>query len=177
MIMQMRRRWTGLLAIMGAAAVLSGCANKGPQVACPTVDVVDALHQTTAFKAGAIGDLSAVLHLVEIADFAATCRVSKDQISLPIKVRLIANRGPANVTDDAEVAYFVAILDAAENVVTKQVYQARVPFDGGSQRVAIDEEFMPVLPYKSADERAGYRVLIGLQVDRATLQYQRSRRQ
>jgi hypothetical protein len=81
------------------------------------------------------------------------------------------------VTDDAEVAYFVAILDAAENVVTKQVYQARVPFDGGSQRVAIDEEFMPVLPYKSADERAGYRVLIGLQVDRATLQYQRSRRQ
>lgn len=175
--MRMHPQWTALMAMTVVAAVLTGCARKGPEVACPTVDVVDALHQTTAFRPESVGDLSAVLYRVEIFSLEASCQVSRDQIKLPISFRLIADRGPANFTNDAKIAYFVAILDAAENIVTKEVYQARVPFEEGRQRVAIDEALIPVLPYKSADERAGYRVLIGLQLNRSELEYKRSRRQ
>ncbi|MEC8846900.1 MAG: hypothetical protein VXW81_07300, partial [Pseudomonadota bacterium] len=80
--------WRRVLVPLALAVVVAGCAAKGPQPACPTVDVINDLHRTTVFAAGGAGDPAAVSHTLRIADFSAQCVYRKNAITLPVTVTL-----------------------------------------------------------------------------------------
>ena len=159
-----------VFAPLAAALVLAGCAAKGPQPACPTVDVISDLHRTTVFAVGRTDDAAAVLHEMRITDFSAQCVYRKGAVSLPVTVGLSARRGPANDSGRALGRYFVALLDAQEAVITKRVFDVDLAFEDGARAVFKDEVTL-TLPFRAADDLDGWRVLIGLQLSAEALAY------
>ena len=160
--------WRRVLVPLALAVVVAGCAAKGPQPACPTVDVINDLHRTTVFAAGDAGDPAAVSHTLRITDFRAQCVYRKNAITLPVTVTLSAQRGPVNDGGRAPGRYFVAVLNAQDAVITKRVFDVDLAFKEGAQAVFSDEVTL-TLPFAAAADLDGWRVLIGLQLSAEAL--------
>ena len=166
-------RWCAtLLALVAACS-----SDKGPPPGCPVTNFVSDLDHVTEFTDGAVGDLTDVRFDAQLASLSAICNFESDELVMDIAFQVIAARGPANKSNQAAVTYFLAISDETGAVIAKQTFDNTLPFKGNLRRVAIKDEFEPKIPYP-ADRKIlnDYRVLIGFQLTKEQLAYNRSRR-
>ena len=91
---------------------------------------------------------------------------NKDGIDIAFTLHLEAARGPRLGGSQASFPYFIAVVDPAEKILSRQVITAQFKFSG-SDKVSGDDEKMHVfIPLPGSAQQVGpdYRVLVGFRL-------------
>ncbi len=157
-----------------AAASLAGCASEATRtmsadgLTCPQVGIVRELAETT-FYAETGRDLTDVIARGQLVDFNGQCHyVTKDRrdyVEVELNLTVEGELGPNAQGRLIRFPYFVAVVDVAGNIATKQVYEAEIAVPEGQRRQRIVEQLWPVIPLGQPTDGMGYRVLMGLQLN------------
>lgn len=170
-----RRAGRGHWLAVPVAAAMAACSNSPPPT-CPEAGTLADAARVVAFRDGG-RDLTDKRFEVRIADVAVACEVDRDAdeqtVRAEMKVRFDAEKGPANTRDAAAFRYFVAITDARRNVITRKAFDARVSLPGNATRNQTVQTLSPTLPLKPDANPGAYRFLVGLELSRAQLRYNR----
>jgi hypothetical protein len=156
-------RKAAVLLLAGFAAI-GGCSSKG-EPPCPPAGIVSELVQLTRYRQGAGRDLSDVLYTVRVAEVARACKVDRAGANVDLRVVFVAERGPASApTEAVDFEYFVAVANADEQVIAKELFRSRIDF-GGRNRIAVaEEQSVQRVPVTRQPESATSRIIVGLQL-------------
>jgi hypothetical protein len=166
-------RRAALVALLTVPAVLSACGSKR-EPACPSSAILSDASKVTRFQ-GAGRDLTDVVNQGEILEIGVSCKYEKNAVVLTLQVAVAGQRGPADRTRKADFEYFVAILDPAGNIVTKEPFRVNFDFPPNRERLAIVDELEPRIPLKDLAQGPGYGVRVGFQLTQDELDWNRKR--
>ncbi|MGV8998461.1 MAG: hypothetical protein ACOH12_16095 [Parvibaculaceae bacterium] len=185
------RRGIALVALLALPLALGGCSWLGmggddedeaisaikdaAPKPCPTVGVLDGADKITVFN-GNGQDLTDVVVRAEISKAATTCKYNTDDntISVDIAFNGGAEMGPAATSREISLKGFLAVTRIDGTRVSKQVYDIPLTFDEGTRHVrflkSIEET---VVPYTEQKNGSYYEFLVGFQVTKDQLEYNR----
>jgi hypothetical protein len=178
----LRRALTVAGSLFALALLVSGCAGKADDVGappCPKVAALaDAAHMTV-FRSGAGRDLTDISYEADIGRIGGECIYNRRKTSVTVDMKLVitAKRGPADQKRFADLAYFVAIVDAQANVLARQEFQSQVTFPEDQDQVATLEELQQIIPLKKDQPGSDYDVLVGFRLSRDQVERNRGRGQ
>lgn len=157
-----------------AVAGLAGCtAAEGFPPPCPSLALLKNGADLTRFDPRG-RDVTDLLVTARITEVPAKCtRVGADKIKATLSVSVDVQRGPASTAPNADITYFVSVLDG-DQVLDQQDFPLRADFTQGPSRLTVKgdpvELLLPVTPQKSA---AAYRVFVGLRLTPEELAWNR----
>ncbi|MDP6689547.1 MAG: hypothetical protein QF384_08635 [Alphaproteobacteria bacterium] len=157
---------------------LSACSlfQSGSPKVCPRVALLNDAAKMTQYRDGPGRDLIDVVYEARVHDVKWGCKYVDSRVRVEVKIDIVAQRGPASSGDGAQVPFFVAIIDSAQNIVAKKVFQSEVEFRGGRRRAGVREEIDQTIFLKQGEHGSDYEVIVGLQVSEQQLQQNRGRR-
>jgi hypothetical protein len=168
------------LALLGAfIPLLAGCGGGDTDdafaPACPNVAIVRDAADLSRFR-GSGRDLTDAVLSGRITNIGGACkRDGADTVVTTVQVGIELQRGPAAPGRQAQLAYFVAVLDG-ERILDKQVFGLRAEFPANADRLRLSgddvELRLPVRPGKTA---AAYRIQVGFQLAPVELEVNRRR--
>jgi hypothetical protein len=179
--MTLRPTRSSLIAVSAAlllAAVLAACSSKAPNLPpCPRVGILGDAYKATQYREGPGRDLTDVAFDTELLDYNGSCKYEGNQavVVISFMLQVGATRGPAATGAEAQVPYFVAVVDKQQNVLTRERFVARVPFKDGQRRVIVAEELEQSIPL-AGRRTTEFEVLVGLEVPRDQLIRNRQQR-
>ena len=179
--MTLRPARSSLFAIAAAmllAVALSACGSKAPNLPpCPRVGILGDAYKATQYRDGQGRDLTDVAFDTELLDYNGSCKYEANQTAVVVSflLQVGASRGPAANRSEAQVPYFVAVVDKQQNVLTRQRFVARVPFKEGQRRVIVVEELEQRIPL-GGRRTSELEILVGLEVPREQLDRNRQQR-
>ena len=140
---------------------------------CPTAGLVRDTADLTRYR-GAGRDITDQVLSARLTGLGGSCRRDgPDIVVTTVTVGVDLTRGPAASSRNAEVSYFVAVVDG-EKILEKQVFTLTAEFPGNTDRLRLKgdevELRLPVTPKRSA---AVYRIEVGFQLTAAELQLNR----
>jgi hypothetical protein len=162
-----------------AALTLSACATDKPEERlCPPAGAVAGVERMTSFRPGGGQDLTEVAFTAQVDSVESVCQYDDEGVEVAMNIRLVAERGPADTTRQADLQYFVAIENGPGNFTAKEVYDVSLPFEGNRRRIGVVEEVDIMIPTPADKNFADIRILIGLQITPEQVEYnKRARRQ
>ncbi len=164
------------LALVALALLLSSCASSKRLAYCPSMtSVLDAV-VVTQFKPGTTPDPSNALYTVKIANVDGNCSYDKQgkSSSSDIDVTFEATRATAGDEAQYTVPYFVAV-STGDRIITKQARSVQIDFPAGETTVSVDEPVNSINLQTDHDKKPyEYQVLVGLQLTKAQLDYNRT---
>lgn len=170
-----RRALAGVL-----LAVLVGCGTdsdigKAPLV-CPTVGVLSDASEMRVFGEGAPRDLANLAYTLEFmrADLLE-CALEKGVMTASLRFEARAKAGPAAPANSYEYFYFVARLNPAGEVVSKDVLKGSVKFKSGKSESLFAEDYDDIeFTVPEDKDGLGYEILLGFQLSREQLELNRA---
>lgn len=184
------RRAAGRAALLAAALLLPGACSlfgeDAPPPPCPPLVSPAEVDHLTRFD-GAGRDLTDVVFQARIRDVAGTCEYERDDtlVESDLLITFEVERGPALRRLQAEAgsqiasfSYFVAVATAESRprILTRQAFDVQVPFEGNRNRVAVTDEIAPRIPLAPGEDGNDYRIYVGIELNRAELEYNRENR-
>lgn len=167
-----------ILAVLIAAGLLAGCSSKRPNLPpCPRVGILGDAQKATQFRDGPGRDLTDVTFETQLLDYNGECKYEDKQSAVVVTfvLQVAATLGPAATVPEAQVPYFVAIVDKQQNVLSRERFVARVPFREGRRRVVVAEELEQRIPL-AGRRTSDIEILIGLEMSRDQLEKNRLQR-
>ena len=168
-----------LLAPLAVAAilVLGACAGNKPKSACPAYGILSDASRGTWFRPGDGRDIVDVAYTAEVPKIDITCSGDEKKIHATVKLQVHVRPGAAMPAEgQVSVPFFVTLTRDDREIVAQQVYSSDFTFKPGEGGKAAIEEAEIDIPLGEGDRIAAYEVLVGLKLDRAQLDYNRSRR-
>jgi len=158
-------------------AGLAGCADTKDKFApaCPGAAIVRDAADLVRYR-GAGRDLTDLVLSGRITTIGGACKQDGSAtVVTTVQVGIELQRGPAAPSRQAQLAYFVAVLDG-DRILDKQVFNLRAVFPANADRLRLSgddvELRLPVRPDKSAST---YRIQVGFQLTPVELQVNRQR--
>lgn len=169
------------LAALAGLALLSACSSKEdqPNPSCPSVLILADAEHFTQFRPGRGRDVTDIIAEGSITGFKGTCQFGKHNATLEMTLSVSFDllRGAANTDGTVNFPYFVAVPSMYPDPAGKAVIPASVQFPGNLSKVRYaDEEISLSLPLSENLTGASYEVIIGFQLDKDQLDYNRSHR-
>lgn len=172
---------TGWVAL--ALFVLAAC-QQGPEAPpppCPNIVIVQDLADLTQFLPGPGRDLTDVTLEARISDFRGFCDTDiEDDRTGTVGVDMLlifqATRGPAAVTREANVRYFVAIADQDENILAREEFETNLTFEGNRNRLRFVEELTQTIPLEAGQLGDAFNVFVGFVLSDEDLKYNLNKR-
>ncbi len=171
------RNLPGLFLVLVAAGCGMFGGAKVAQLPCPQAGILKEAQRLTKFRPGAGRDLTDVVFQVRLANVRTKCTYDKSGVKIDMLVKITAERGPADKSRKAAFAYFVAIANPAGNVLARERFAARIPFVPNISRAIATEELEQIIPLPRGRSAENYRIIIGLQLTREELEFNRRPRQ
>lgn len=167
------------LALFVLAACQQGPA--GPPPLCPNIVIVQDASVITQFLPGEGRDLTDVTMEARIADFKGFCDTDIEDdrtgiVEIDMQLLLVATRGPAAVTREATVKYFIAIADTDENILAREEFETSVTFEGNRNRVGFAEELVQKIPLRAGQRGDAFSVFVGFVLSDEDLKYNLNKR-
>jgi len=162
-----------LIAGLGLAACGSRREDTRPPP-CPRVGILGDANKGVQYREGQGRDLTDVTFETQLLDYNGDCRYEDDRAVVVVRfiLQVAATRGPAATQNEALVPYFIAVVDKQQNVLAREDFVARVPFEPGRRRVVVGEELEQRIPL--AGRNTGeLEILIGLVLGRDQLEKNR----
>jgi len=161
--------------------VAAGCGMFGgaklAQYPCPQAGILKDAQRLTKFLPGPGRDLTDVVFQVRLANVRTKCAYDKSGVKIDMLVDISAERGPADKSRKAVFAYFVAIANPAGDILARERFTALIPFVPNISRAMASEELEQMIPLPRGRSAENYRIIIGLQVTREELEFNRRPRQ
>lgn len=179
------RRLPRVLIAVAALVGLAGCSAFGdkiqPQI-CPRISVIEDAKTVTKFRPGPGRDLTDIVIEGEITALSLECSQTGDgkagtgRIDVVVILVLEAERGAADRERRGAVEYFIGIADRERNILRRQLFTAPVTFTGNVTRVQVTDEPVDLkIPLKAGQSAADYEIMVGFQLSRDELEYNRRR--
>jgi hypothetical protein len=157
---------------------LGGCGMFGPKeppTPCPRVSILGDAGRAVQFRPGPGRDPTDVLLEIEIAGISSACEFGRrnESVSVTTNIAVAATRGPAAQGDTVgNVNYFIAVTDREQNILAKQVFDARIAIPPGQRRAGVADETVQRIPLTT--RRPGdIEILVGLQLTEEQLRQNR----
>ena len=170
-----------VLPFLGACSGLGGSGEEAGQgqartaaSRCPSVAIVRDAAEVTRFREGSGRDLTDVTGRAVLADYTGGCTPREDRVTVDLNLVLAAEQGPASQAGTADYRYFVAIADAAGDILAKQEFDTTVAFPAGQRRAGTVEELTQTIPLEDGATPADYQILVGFQLTPEQLDYNRA---
>ena len=170
----MPKRAVWLPAALTAAVLLAGC--RQPEQfapACPVLKMLQDAADLTQFNGHGQDVIDTVL-VARIDALPAVCKSGpRGIVEATLNVQMVVTRGPALQGRDAQVPYFIAVMDGDRMVQQKDyLMPVSYPPNVDRGRATSEDIYMefPVTPQKSA---AAYTIYVGLRLTAEQLQYNR----
>ncbi|HEY3636750.1 MAG TPA: hypothetical protein VGK90_01265 [Rhizomicrobium sp.] len=168
---------TNPIAIVAAMAAfaLAGCSTDRTGD-CPTITGVTDASVETFFRPGTQPDPSNVQYTIELMNVKNVCDIDKKErssdVSMDISFR--ATRAQSGGEAHYTVPYFVAVTDGTTRVMVKKMYSVRIDFAPGQNTATATDSVGGVhLDVAKGKHPYDYQVLVGLQLTKAQLDYNR----
>jgi hypothetical protein len=164
-----------LLILAASAALLAGCSSEKIDY-CPGVSSLIQTSIATIFRPDTTADPSNVLYTVEIMSVQPTCDADKtgDTANTSLDVKFRATRTPNGAPAHYKVPYFVAVTREA-HIVAKKVFTVEFDFAPGQSTVLFHDAIGSAAVTAGRDKKSfDYNVLVGLQLTRDQLDYNRA---
>ena len=164
----------GKFVVFALALTLAACGGGTPEVvySCPQPFTVQDAERLTHFKEGAGRDPRDIAYEAAIIGSGPKCSLSRNRVDVTLYMRLSVSAGPSASAGRTSVPYFVRVLDANNNVVQSQDFNADFRLTSGNPRGSSQEELTFMVPVEGA-----YRIAIGLRPTPEELNYNRRGRQ
>ena len=166
--------WLGTLPLL-ALAGCGGDAQDAFAPACPGAAIVRDAADLSRTRGGQRDLVDTELE-GRITGINGRCkRDGTDTVVTTVQVGIELTRGPAAPGRQAQLAYFVAVLDG-ETILDKQVFPLRAEFPPNADRLRLaGDEVELRLPVKADKTAAAYRIEVGFQLTPEELAANRSR--
>ncbi|WP_237214522.1 hypothetical protein [Falsiroseomonas oryziterrae] len=165
-----------------AALALAGCGATGGSgagaTACPRIAILADGADLTRYRPGAPPDLTQMVVDARIAGFEARCDVTNRGGALEVRItpRFEAERGPAAQGRTAELGWFAAVTDTADNVLDRVSGRTQVTFPANTTRAAAAGPAVQLdLPLAGGQRAADYLVRLSFQLTPEELAQNRRR--
>jgi hypothetical protein len=158
-----------------AVAALSGCASKAEGPDCPRLAIPDDVGRMTKFREGPGRDLTDVAYTARLAKADGFCTAEKSSVKVEMTVQLVVERGPASDGAPVDLQYFVAVTDPARRVLAKEVFPARIAFEGSQRVSGSNEEIEERIPIPRGTDPGTYSIIVGFQLTPEEVEYNRRR--
>ncbi len=159
------------------ALVATGCGMFGgakvAQYPCPQAGILKDAQRLTQFLPGPGRDLTDVVFQVKLTNVRTKCSYGKSGVKIDMMVDIAAERGPADKSRKAVFAYFVAIANPAGTVLARERFTALSPVSPTVSRAQASEELEQIIPLPRGRSAENYRIIVGLQVTREELEFNR----
>ena len=158
--------------------VLTSCGMFGGKTAppvCPRAGILKDAAAVTKFRPGPGRDLTDVVYQARLVNLKATCKYGKKGVTVEMTVALIAERGPAIRTSKATLEYFVAITGPDGDILAKELFATPVTFPNNVTRARVADELQQIIPLARGASAANHRIIVGFQLQRDELEYNRQR--
>lgn len=160
---------------IAAAVFLAGCGSDKTGD-CPTITGVTDASMATVFRPGATPDPANVLYRVELTNVQGQCDIDKKEqyadASLQISFRV--TRAPSGDEAHYTLPYFVAITEGSERILVKRNYSVAVAFEPGQTTATVSDTVDSTHLQPAKDKHPyDYQILVGLQLSKAQLDYNR----
>lgn len=164
-----------LMIVASSVALLTSCSS-GKSNNCPGVTSLVETSVGTVFRPGASADPSNILYTVEITDVKSSCDVDKsaESSSSDLDINFRATRAPNGAGAAYHVPYFVAI-SQGDRILAKKEFTADFAFEPGQMTTTFTDSVNSASVTAGRDKKTfDYLILVGLQLTRAQLQYNRT---
>ncbi len=172
-----RRNLAGIFLVLVAAGCGMFGGAKVAQYPCPQAGILKDAQRLTKFLPGPGRDLTDVLFQVRLANVRTTCAYDKSGVKIDMLNDIAIERGPADKSRMAVFAYFVAIANPAGTILARERFTALIPFVPNVSRAVAAEELEQMIPLPRGRSAENYRIIVGLQVTREELEFNRRPRQ
>ena len=160
--------------------VVGGCTdlfgNRAPKESCPRISILSDAAQATVFRDGAGRDLRDVRFQARFGKIAANCDIEEGRVDMRASIKLVAARGPASTESVGQFTFFVALTDPSDEIIAKKVFESPLEFQAKQQRSGVIEQIEQVFVLKPGERAVQYSVLVGFQLTRDQLEYNRRNR-
>ena len=184
------RRASRWLAVLALSAAVAGCGSDDGDVApaevqvvvpdrafgCPDVSILADAAEAMTFD-GAGRDPTNLVWRTAVGEFRGGCEYGEDDVLVEIEVDFVAERGPRLQGESAPFEYFVAILDPDDRILARQSFTSIIQFDSDSQTGGTTEVLEQVIPLSQRATGPSYQILLGLQLTRDQVDFNRRRQQ
>ncbi len=166
------------LALAGTMLVLSGCGifGSGEVKVCPRVSLLNEAANMTRYRDGPGRDLIDVVYEAKVHDINWSCKYLDNRMRVEAVIDIIAQKGPASTGANAQVPFFVAIVDRNQNIIAKKTFDSEVEFRDGRRRAGVREEIEQTVFLKKDEVGDDYEIIVGLQLSEEQLRQNRGRR-
>jgi hypothetical protein len=155
--------------LAAAGLALLGCSgSEAPrQVACPLPGIVAGLETNSVFRGGASTGREADLqYAAAMENIGGGCAYDEDGMRIDLAVDVVVEPGPGFAGGPVSVPWFVAVADPSGAIIDKQVFTSSVAIADGAIRGGSRESVQQRFPGVDVAEGAGYRLYLGLEIDR-----------
>lgn len=165
---------SAVFALLSAACGATGEKAKPPPQ-CPIVGILDDTARARYFADPANPDLDILAYDVELRHAVlVSCEWRKDQVVSKIRFEAAARIGPGARSDTVEIPMFIAIIDPDGKPLAKAPSTEKIQFSAEKpfQRFAREVNNIYITP-EDSDKSGDYEILLGLQLTRAQLDFNR----
>jgi hypothetical protein len=162
--------------IAAAVALLAGCSGVKTDN-CPTMAALLDASSMTIFRQGTSPDPANVLYNVRIVDVSGKCEFNKKKRSADtdLKITFRATRAPSGDAAQYTAPYFVGITEGSARILAREAYSIPFEFAPGQASITFTDEIKSAyLAAKYGSLPYDYQVLVGLQVTKEQLEYNRN---
>lgn len=154
---------------------VTGVFKKKQEFSCPRAAIVKDASRLTTFRPGPGRDITDIKFEARLPRIEIGCKYDDQGVEVQTNVVIIAARGPADTTRQAQVRYFVAVLNPRNQVIGKKEFSTQLAFPINIDRGAVSEELVERIPVGRGVSASGYKIVVGFQLTPAELQYNRTK--
>ena len=175
MPIHLHRLWPLLALLLVSGCTLFGKNNETRP--CPAVVKLEETSEAVQYADGKGRDLIDLRFSAEIGEIAWSCTYDGDTaVEMVLEIRVLVDKGPAAKGQLAKFPFFVAITDKKQKILAKEVFVSEIEFPEGRRRAGVIEEVEQIIPLKTDQSGADYEIIVGLQLNREQLDFNRQRR-
>lgn len=161
------RRLLPLLVMASLAACGGGGETPAIDQVCPQPAIMAELASFERYRDGGGQGLPADLAWTAgLQNIGGSCTREDGELAITLTVETTVSAGPAFLGETVELPYFVAVADAAGNVVDRTDYVARVNLPEGQRSGGTVETLSQRFTGVGEEGAAGYRILFGFALPR-----------
>lgn len=151
-----------------AGLALVGCSSSDNRpVACPAPGILAGLETNTVFRGGtSTGAESDLQYVVAMQNIGGGCTYASDGMDIQLSVDVVVEPGPAFAGGSVMVPWFVAVADPSGAIVDKQSFTSTVDVAKGATRAGTRESIEQRYADVGTNVGPGYRIYLGLEIDR-----------
>ncbi len=147
--------------------------------ACPKIEIVEDLRETHNFMDPSGPTPDKRVSSAEFAAVSVDCRVNNDSAQLDMTLLIKSNLGPRAREElgpkpGITHPYFLAVTTGDGDILSKEIFAASATYGPNQTDLILDERLRQTIPLQNSGEAGEYTIMIGFQLEKDQLAYNRS---